>query len=54
MRMQHSGMQVKFIWITESPRSEALEMLERMKMDGVLVETMNPWAMENPAPNNID
>ena len=54
MRMQRSGMQVKFIWVAESPRSEALEMLERMKMDGVLVETMNPWAMENPAPNNID
>ncbi len=44
MRMQRTGMQVKFIWITDAPRDEALEMLERMKMAGVLVASVNPWA----------
>ena len=46
MRMQKTGMQVKYIWITDAPRSEALEMLERMKMAGVLVATVNPWTVE--------
>ena len=53
MRMQRSGMQVKFIWITDAPRDEALEMLERMKMANVAVQTVDPWAVES-APNTSD
>ena len=53
MRMQRSGMQVKFIWITDAPREEFLEMLERLKMAGVTVETVNPWAAES-LKNNAD
>ena len=44
MRMQKSGMQVKLIWITDATRNETLEMLERLKMAGVQVEQVNPWA----------
>ena len=47
MRMQRSGMQVKFIWVTDAPRDEALEMLERMKMANVAVQTVDPWAVNN-------
>ena len=54
MRMQRTGMQVKFIWITDAPRSEALEMLERMKMAGVCVDTVNPWAEESVPPGNFE
>lgn len=43
LRMQRSGMQVKLIWITDARRSDTLEMLERMKMSGVIVEQADPW-----------
>ena len=46
MRMQQRGIQVKLIWITDAPRDEALEMLERLKMSGAIVERMDPWAGE--------
>lgn len=53
MRMQRSGMQVKFIWISDAPREESLEMLERMKMANVLVRCVDPWAQEG-IKNNED
>lgn len=43
MRMVKRGIQVKLIWITDAPRSEALEMLERLKMSGAQVERIDPW-----------
>ena len=49
IRMQNSGVQVKFIWVSESGRSEALEMLERIRMSGALVQQLDPWAGEVPA-----
>ena len=42
IRMQNSGVQVKFIWVSESGRSEALEMLERIRMSGALVQQRRP------------
>lgn len=51
MRMQRSGMQVKFIWISDAPREENLEMLERMKMANVLVQWVNPWTQESLTTN---
>lgn len=51
MRMQQRGIQVKLIWITDAPRSESLEMLERLKMCGAMVERVDPWLGEDaPAP----
>ena len=52
MRMQRSGMQVKFIWITDAPREESLEMLERLKMANVAVQTVDPWIEDTLSPNN--
>jgi len=43
LRMQRSGIQVKLIWVTDAQRADTLEMLERMKMSGVIVEQADPW-----------
>lgn len=43
IRMQQSGVQVKFIWVREDRRSDALEMLERIRMSGALAQQVNPW-----------
>ena len=43
LRMQHSGVQTKLIWITDDPREESLEMLEQLRMQNVLVEQVDPW-----------
>ena len=54
LRMQKMGIRVRFIWITDAPRSESLEMLERLKMAGAEVRRIDPWSenTENPAPEN--
>lgn len=44
MRMQKSGIQVKLIWATDATRAQTLEMVEMLKLYGVLVEKINPWA----------
>ena len=46
MRMQRSGIRVLLIWVTDAPRDEALEMLERLKMSGVQVRTVDPWEQD--------
>ena len=52
MRMQRSGIQVLLIWVTDALRDEALEMLERLKMSGVQVRTVDPWDPDaRPAPS---
>ena len=42
-RMARSGIRTKLIWVTDSRRTESLEMIERLKMEGVMVEKANPW-----------
>ncbi len=54
MRMQRSGIQVKLIWVTDAPRDEALEMLERLKMSGVQVEMADPWSQGGYAAPRAD
>jgi len=46
MRMQRSGVQVKLTWVSDDPREEAMELLERLKMNGVQVERIDPWKTE--------
>ena len=46
MRMQRSGVQVKLVWISDDPRDEAMELVERLKMDSVQVERVDPWREE--------
>lgn len=43
MRMHRSGIRTRLIWVTDDPREESLEMLERLKMSGVQVECVDPW-----------
>ncbi len=43
MRMQRSGVQVKLVWISDDPREEAMELLERLKMESVQVQRIDPW-----------
>ena len=43
LRMQRSGVAVKVIWVTDTQRSQSLEMLERLKMENVAVERVDPW-----------
>ena len=46
MRMQRSGVQVKLIWVSDDPRDDAMELLERLKMGNVQVERIDPWRSE--------
>jgi uncharacterized protein (DUF58 family) len=43
LNMRRSGMQVIFMWITESPRTETLELLTRMSLGGIITRKVNPW-----------
>ena len=53
LRMVKRGMQVKLVWITDAPRSEAMEMLERLKMAGAQVQRIDPWAAEGEEPLHV-
>lgn len=47
LRMQRSGVQVRLIWVSDDPRSESMELLERLKMGNVQVERADPWKAES-------
>ena len=49
MRMQRSGIMTRLIWVSDDAREESLEMLERLKMAGVLAEKLDPWNSDAPA-----
>ncbi|HIU33741.1 MAG TPA: DUF58 domain-containing protein [Candidatus Pullichristensenella excrementigallinarum] len=46
LKLARSGVKVKLIWITDSAREDALEMVERLKMENILVSLRNPWSDE--------
>lgn len=46
MRMQHSGVTTRLVWVCDDAREEELRMLERVKMDGVQVHRVDPWQSE--------
>ena len=46
-RMQHSGVQAKVIWISDTQLDQSLEMMERLKMENVQVARIDPWNTEN-------
>jgi hypothetical protein len=52
MRMQRSGVQVKLVWVSDDPRDEGMELLERLKMESVQVERVDPWKTENKRSGN--
>lgn len=43
-QLKRSGMQVKVYWVTDTQRTEALEMLTRLKLAGVRARQIDPWA----------
>ena len=47
LRMMQRGMQIRLVWVTDAPRSEAMEMLERLKMAGAEVQMLDPWAVSD-------
>ena len=44
VQLKRSGMQVKVYWITDTQRTEALEMLTRLKLSGIQARQIDPWA----------
>ncbi len=43
-QLKRSGMQVKVYWVTDTQRTEALEMLTRLKLAGIRARQIDPWA----------
>ena len=46
MRMQRSGISTRLVWVSEDDREESMALIERMKMDGVMAERLDPWTEE--------
>jgi len=45
-RMQISGVNVRVIWITDTRLDQSLEMSERLRMENVRVDRVDPWTRE--------
>ncbi len=43
-QFRRSGIQVKVFWVTDTQRTEALEMMTRLKLAGVIARQIDPWA----------
>jgi uncharacterized protein (DUF58 family) len=44
VRMQRSGVMTRVIWVTDTQLDQSLELSERLKMEDVRVERVNPWS----------
>lgn len=42
-RMQLSGVRTRVVWISDTRLDQSLEMMERLKMENVSVERLDPW-----------
>ena len=42
--MQTSGVNTRVIWITDTRLDQTLEMSERLRMENVRVDKVDPWA----------
>ena len=47
IRMQQGGVQVKLIWVSDETREEILEIMERLRMEGVQVQQIDPWRIDS-------
>ena len=55
VRLKRAGIAVKLIWVSDDDGDEAMAMLERLKMAGVLAERLDPWgASEAPEGDAYD
>jgi uncharacterized protein (DUF58 family) len=43
-QFRRNGIEVKIYWVTDTQRTEALEMLTRLKLAGVRARQIDPWA----------
>lgn len=43
-QLKRTGIEVKVYWVTDTQRTEALEMLTRLKLAGVRARQIDPWA----------
>jgi len=43
-QLRRTGIEVKVYWVTDTQRTEALEMLTRLKLAGVRARQIDPWA----------
>ena len=43
LKLRAGGARIRLVWVSEDARDESLQMLERLKMDGVEVERIDPW-----------
>ena len=44
LKLARSGVRVKLVWVTDNRSDQSLEMVERLKMESVEAELVNPWA----------
>lgn len=44
VRMQRAGVMTRVIWVTDTQLDQSLELSERLKMENVRVERVNPWS----------
>ena len=49
-RMQHTGVQTRVIWISDTRMDQSLEMMERLRMESVEVRRMDPWSLDSGEP----
>ena len=43
LRLQRSGIRTRVIWVTDTRRTQSLEMIERLKMENVEAAMADPW-----------
>lgn len=48
-RMQRTGVRTRVIWISDTRLDQALEMMERLRMENVEVSRVDPWFADEPA-----
>ena len=46
LRMQHSGVATRLVWVSDDGREESMALIERLKMGGVRALRMDPWQMD--------
>jgi hypothetical protein len=44
LRMQHSGVATRLVWVSDDDREESMALIERLKMGGVKAERLDPWS----------
>ena len=43
LKLARTGVRVRLLWVTDSRNSQSLEMVERLKMENVEAQLIDPW-----------